>query len=490
MTEHENSANPQSIAETLVARLRAYAPAVWATLVASILFAWFGRHGYDDPYITYRYAQNLASGVGFVYNPGERVLSTTTPLYALILAAARLLGADIPTFSNALGAASLAAGGLAFWGLGQAWRTPIAGLFGLLVYPLFPLLVTTLGSEVALYLALTLGGILAYARERYAATAVLLALSALIRADGVLAAGLLGATFLVQRRRPIPWRALALYLALLLPWLIFAQLYFGAPLPATLAAKRRQGLLPGSELFLPGLLAQLRDNYWRYAQNRPLFGLAGLGLVESLRTRSPWLMLIGWSALYCLAYSLLGVTSYFWYYGPVIAGLAALAGLGADALVRLVRRGWGHPAPAWATALVLAALLLHNEYRSTLFLRDHADTRMAIYRAAGEWLRANTPPASRVGTLEVGMIGYYAQRPMVDFAGLLQPPVALQLTPTSSYDAAAVWAFQQYRPSYLVLQAGALPQLQHDIAAASGCREVHTLRDAAYPLPIIIFACP
>src|SRR5207248_2462957 len=36
--------------------------------------------------ITLRYAENLASGAGLVFNPGERVLGTTTPLYTLFLA--------------------------------------------------------------------------------------------------------------------------------------------------------------------------------------------------------------------------------------------------------------------------------------------------------------------------------------------------------------------------------------------------------------------
>jgi hypothetical protein len=40
----------------------------------------------DDAYITYRYALNIAHGHGFVYNPGEFVLGTTTPLYTLLLA--------------------------------------------------------------------------------------------------------------------------------------------------------------------------------------------------------------------------------------------------------------------------------------------------------------------------------------------------------------------------------------------------------------------
>ena len=42
---------------------------------------------FDDAYITFRYAANLMSGAGFVFNNGERVLGTTSPLFAIILAA-------------------------------------------------------------------------------------------------------------------------------------------------------------------------------------------------------------------------------------------------------------------------------------------------------------------------------------------------------------------------------------------------------------------
>ena len=45
-----------------------------------------GPRTIDDAYITYRYAYNLLVGNGFVYNPGERVLGTTTPLYTLLMA--------------------------------------------------------------------------------------------------------------------------------------------------------------------------------------------------------------------------------------------------------------------------------------------------------------------------------------------------------------------------------------------------------------------
>src|ERR1700682_2995626 len=48
---------------------------------------------FDDAYITFRYAANVARGFGLVFNPGERVLGTTSPLFTFILAAAgRILG--------------------------------------------------------------------------------------------------------------------------------------------------------------------------------------------------------------------------------------------------------------------------------------------------------------------------------------------------------------------------------------------------------------
>src|SRR5215831_10599096 len=48
----------------------------------------------DDALITVRYAENLARGNGLVYDAGEKVLGTTTPLWALVLAGASKIGVD------------------------------------------------------------------------------------------------------------------------------------------------------------------------------------------------------------------------------------------------------------------------------------------------------------------------------------------------------------------------------------------------------------
>jgi len=55
----------------------------------------------DGAYITFRYALNLSQGAGYVYNPGERVQGTTTPVFTLILAGmAALFGAEhLPVLS-------------------------------------------------------------------------------------------------------------------------------------------------------------------------------------------------------------------------------------------------------------------------------------------------------------------------------------------------------------------------------------------------------
>ncbi|NUP90266.1 MAG: hypothetical protein HUU25_10650, partial [Candidatus Sumerlaeia bacterium] len=86
----------------------------------------------DDAYITFRYAENLLAGLGFVYNAGERVLGTTTPLYTLLLAAGGLTGVAVPWVSVALetGAAGLVGWLIAlhFRACGLPWMGPLVTL--------------------------------------------------------------------------------------------------------------------------------------------------------------------------------------------------------------------------------------------------------------------------------------------------------------------------------------------------------------------------
>ena len=466
-------------------------PLLYLAGVAAALMAGFAGWGYDDPYITYRYADNLRHGLGLVYNPDLRVLSTTSPLFALLLAGLAFLTADLPHLANLIGALSLPAGGLLMWSLGRRWQMPLVGWAGLLIFPFFPMLLVTLGSETPLYIALCLGTLASLAYSRFELAAGLAALATLTRADGALLLPLLVAALILHfRRDPAGWRsagrAAIIYAALTLPWFIAAAIYYGSPVPVTLFVKQQQGTLPGSVHFLAGFVEQVAGML-RTWPNRILVALAVVGLVAALVRAHRLLWLLGWQALYFAGYAGLRVSRYFWYYAPLVPGLIATAGLGLEVLARRLIRS---PVRALQAGVLVVAALAVSIAPSLVTLASAPDSRLAIYRAAGNWLHEMTPAGATVGTLEVGIIGYYAGRPMVDFAGLIQPDIARQLSPTSSYQASAAWAMHAYQPDYLVLNPTWFPELMPTVVQPHcALRTSLAGRDYGYDGQINVYSC-
>jgi hypothetical protein len=230
-------------------------------------------------------------------------------------------------------------------------------------------------------------------------------------------------------------------------------------------------------------------------------------------------LLLSWTALYFIAYSVLGVSRYFWYYAPLVPGYIALIGLGLEAIAHLVKTGSlkslsqalsetqseNAPDPPAAQAqrsasrqriaLSLVGVLLVSLTVAQLVdvykLSITPDSRAAAYRAVGEWLRDNTPPDSLVSSLEIGIIGYYADRRMVDFAGLLQPEVAQRLHNSPTYEDAAIWAATNYSPDYVVLVKGDLRALKQGYLDEYCRVEKHfQSNDYRYGAFINVYACP
>ncbi len=504
--------------------------AAYLICVTLAIFISFRHWAYDDPFITYRYAYNLSHGLGFVYNPGNRILSTTTPLFAILLAILSPLWSNLPQLANLIGAFSLALGGLFIWLLARSWESPWIGWAGLLLYPTFPLVVSTLGSETPLYLAFCLGAFAFYAAKRYYLTAVFSALAILTRPDGALVPALLGLDYLMRYNNfsipdrlrgfsqavfhrstenatetsPLgrfPWRAIMAFLILTIPWFVFAWFYFGAPWPMTLATKQHQGAMAISQRFAPGFLTLIKGYYssWFYWVEGVL---ALFGAVFIAWRARRWLLFLSWTVLYFLAYTILGISRYYWYYAPLVPGFIVLVGSSLWAISGAWRtrrylapeEHQGQPSPNERHTMFLAAslLILLSVLQSIdlLHLQRQVDQRAAIYRAVGVWLQEKTPPQARIGALEVGIIGYYARRPMVDFAGLIQPDVAAQLTTNTTYDDAALWAANQYRPDYLVLNNGQFPNLQQGYLA-DNCQILKRFpgKGYGYSGTLLVYSC-
>ena len=268
----------------------------------------------DDAFITYRYAQNLASGYGFTYNVGQPVLSTTAPLYALVLSAGAFLGASVPALGNALSALALYVAATLTYALGRRERTPWLGALAATALVLQPLLWLCLGMETAVLLALALGAILSYRSGRPYWTAVLLALTTLTRGDGLILTAVIAADYALGRLRERPgvrgdgkqaaasgpWRpalgAAGLYLVILLPLALWLTWRFGSPVPASLRAKIAQaelgvtGFYPHTT-YLQGIGVLVRA---RLAQSR-LYLLVVPAVVVGLVAmwkRAPWVRLV------------------------------------------------------------------------------------------------------------------------------------------------------------------------------------------------------
>jgi hypothetical protein len=213
-----------------------------------------GQRIVDDAYITFRYARNIIAGRGFVYNPGECVLGTTTPLYTLLLSGLALVtgSRDFPTLAIMVNALAGAGAVWLLYALGKRFAGHWApALAAALLWAVAPYSVTFAigGMETDLTVALLLAASYAYLVDRPRVMAVLSALALLARPDTVILLGLLWLDLALAKRR-VPWQEGLITLALLAPWLIFSALTFGSPLTNSIAAKSVTYRLPPDAGFI------------------------------------------------------------------------------------------------------------------------------------------------------------------------------------------------------------------------------------------------
>lgn len=494
--------------------LLAFGLAPWAlvVLLTAINLLYSSKIGpEDDAYITYRVARNLASGHGPVFNPGERVLSITTPGYMLLLAAVSPLSDNFVALGLALnGLAMLIMGALL---IDLTWRQvpspssreetvayvagSLAATVAVALTLMFAPLTSAVGMETTLYVAALLAVFAAYRRallgadsgqkaQRWlAATAVAAAAAFLLRPDGLLAGLVVAGHWLATRRRPTPWPALSLALVLTLPWVLFAWAYYGSAVPNTLAAKSSQALAQDSARWGGELMSLAKR--WMLTQPAATL-LAAIGLAATVypwRQRVTGLrtvrrLMLGWAVLYVVIHTALNVRAYFWYYVPLAPVVALLAGDGVRALAQVLYRGLTGAQPASRQAkigvsavlvlLALAVLVPPAIAAGRLALSAGPRQRESAYRRTALALRdlcgEESEPGQTVGMAEIGVLGYLSDCPVLDFSGLLQPELAhLRAEPADKM----VFALQSYAPPLVVFSGS--DNYPRDVAAQTWFRQ-------------------
>lgn len=208
---------------------------------------------WDDPYITFRYAKNLAEGHGFVFNIGEKVLGTSAPLWTLILALAGLSKlvpiVDLPTFARMLSVCFYGLVGLALFVLAYDWLCRFVKVKQMGTIALLALLCTaiwllspssldaaTSGMETTFFTFLLVLAAYCYSRQWNRSAAVVLALLLVTRVDGFVVIACYGLALLIFRRKAfLPFCCVMMLVSL--PWFIFSYYYFGSAIPNTILAK-------------------------------------------------------------------------------------------------------------------------------------------------------------------------------------------------------------------------------------------------------------
>jgi arabinofuranosyltransferase len=426
----------------------------------------------DDAYITFRYARNLAEGMGPIFNAGERVEGCSSPSWMLLLAAAIRAGLDPVLAAKVLGvAASLALLIAVFAALRGADVTPRGAALSTLVLGSSMTLQiwTAAGMATTAYAFVFFAGLLLLAAERpsrgtTAAASTALVLAALTRPEG-LAFWVLGlavsAARAGSRRRvvrtagvyAIPGLALASFFA----WRFG---YYGFPFPNTYYAKTGASL----ELWRQGwhgvglFVMRPAHTFWIVA--------AILGATAGLRSkgaRTATIVVAGATVLHLLWAVSVGGDGLrvHRFQVPVLAPLAFLVGMS-------FRSGWTASQAtrrlgiAGAIAAILAMTLsewaLHSEFLKAL------DAASLTYQEGnerlGRYLARTRSPDTRIAVAAAGAIPYYSGLQTIDMYGLNDAHIAHEPFPKARGSRLMKWDNDyvlSLRPDLIVINRGYVP---------------------------------
>ena len=459
---------------------------VAAAAGAVLLFVALSARGYgpgfplDDGWIHQTYARNLATSGRWEYVSGVPSAGSTAPLWTLLLAVGYFLRLPFQLWTFLLGTVSLismAWAGMELWRRlwpEQAKRDWIAGLLLVLSWPL--IWAAASGMETVLFLALAVTLLLLYVRllgargrEQHPLLlgmplGVVSGLLVLVRPEGILLILLLVLGLAVDRRfRPLANYAVGAAIPLV-PYFFFNYSLSGQLWPNTFYAKQAEYTVLLERPLLARYLNLLYFSLggppsgWRGITGARLLLLPGLFVASWSALRCDWsqrrlahTLPLLWAGGHVLAYAWrLPVTyqhgRYLWPALPVwiVYGLAGSVHM----LARWRgRRGRLLSRVASLTFFILLIVFLLLGAQAYAVDVDFIQREMVDVAL---WLQENTPPDALIAAHDIGAIGYFARRPILDLAGLISPEV----TPLLVDEAAIARYVRASNADYLVTAPG------------------------------------
>ncbi len=421
----------------------------------------------EDFLITFRYALNLASGHGLVFNHHQWVLGTTTPLYTLILAAFARLGLPAASLGKLL---NIAADGMLCpvlyrWvrALGGDATTGCIAAFLACVSPM-QINWAVSGMETGL---VTLGGTLLWTlalEDQSLNWTIIAALVVLVRWDALLVVFLILLQKWYATKRP-PVKDAASIALILLPFLIAAWHWYGTPLPGTAFAKSTVYGWRADHLSNPILrnLPQLPTLIHiflvtPYGLATTIAVLIGVSVLWPKRSTDIVWPLV-WLALYWGSFLTARILLFRWYLVPPLPILYLFASFGISKTL-LRNQNWGS-SPAFKAGVVLAAAILAvgcvaDSYK--ILTHDQlVEDKVRI--PMGKWLGTHANRNDVVMLEPIGYVGYYSGLKVLDVIGLVTPKVLKYYNSSAVYPPFDI--ARAYHPQWCILRPGELQEVQN-----------------------------
>jgi len=394
----------------------------------------------DDAYITFRYSQHLADGLGPDWNSDGHVEGYTSFLWMALLAGLDKAGLDLLDSARLLAWLALfgtLATMAAIWRLwardhaGSGIDSPVVLAIALLAVAIADGVAFWgfSGMETPLFMLLLTAGAYLYLLERrggrYPWSALVFVAAALTRPEGLVAAGVTGAFVLAEVAQPldrqrtlqraIAWGAIVL--ALYGAYFLWRYTYYDSLLPNTFYAKvgPSSGVVERGADYITSALV----NYYLLAT------FAGAAVLLTLpRLRWDGAYLIALVAAMLGAVALEGGDSFG--HGRFIAPLLPLAYLsglaGFAVLLRRLPIDARQASAGAAVLLTVAGLVLLRGSDNPYVPQERRNA--ADRQLLGEWLRDNTPPDFTIAAFAVGSVAYYSDRDVLDMLGLNDRTIA------------------------------------------------------------------
>ena len=394
------------------------------SVVAILLAFHYGVCTQDDAFISFRYAENWASGLGWVFNVDEYVEGFSNPLWTGLFGLIFWMNGDPVQWSLLMGYLSIAFLVFSTHHLLVTLQLSSRWIWvGTILIAVDPSMVleAVQGLESVFYSGLLVLMISHAMRERKAArvhtiSLVLAMMLCLTRPEAPLFVGLLYTGLWINdldwKRSLIPLGLMGVFLSLLT---VGRLVYFGDPLPNTFYAK------VGGWAWERGLLY-----CWAHFKHHPILWLGMFASIRLYKEKSVRLLL--WVLLPYLLY----VISIGGDFKPTGRFLLPAGGL----LVAITMQFVQSISSVRSKSVMILILCISLLSRATLIPKTNqwAEIRrnnLIARKVVGDWLARFTPPNTVLAMHSIGVVPFYAQRHTIDMWGLTDRTIAK--TPASDF---------------------------------------------------------